>query len=1322
MCELAIVTPALVRKRRTGLPAAIGWSLALVLGLETGVASAGVEHAAVHNHARGATAASDSGPFDQVNLFNGNLLYAIFLGQSYPVSGTFSYQLALHYNSLVWDFEVGEQGTAAHPARGGSAGVGWDLSLGRLHGPSEPGNTTGRWVFVAPDGGLHRFYDTLQPGQFAEPTTLYTRDGTYLQLVDAAGTKLLRFPDGQRMEFRPHGGAWRLVRSEDRHGRGLTIEYSAAGDEWTLIDDQGRRQILTFAADPTGTYPRLLAAAELSAFNGTQATYSFTYTTASLSRPAADDDPSTPGSLAAPLLSEVVLPDGTRYAMTYHGPGESSGLLHAVTLPTLGRTEWTYEGRQFPWLECTAGSNRHLVDVTGVASRTLIDRSGAVLGTWSFQAALDTERPKASTCDQPRQLAVTVTTPLGHQQLRYFSVYVSGDPINRGGEPWRVDDYALPLTKGSQDASGLLLSRQILEGGTALESVRVAFEQDAPEVCTPACVERNARLTASRFIYHDDGDRYRETVHSGFDGFGQFAVTVEASNFPGETPRTRTAVYSNDAERWLLGLLVERRIDHGSEVRRTRWCLDGDGEIVLERRLAAAAEGPHDLVTRTVRDGAGNPLAMEHFGGDVETLATSADLCNLPLGGPQYRQETEHVAGTVRAARWVGPGGETVLTTIDHDVDASTGRVAASRDAAGLETTFSYDSLGRLTEVVRPQHFRSTTVFTAAGASAPARETTTHRSFDGSTVLTMDRVERDGFGRVAARETKDFTGAWAGERYVHDAMGNRTTATDALGRTTQFLDFDPYGRARRVLPPQGAAAPITYAFAGIRTTSTTQSRGHYFQEPYDDLVEIERTSLEVYDGHGRPVRSEDPDGSIRRADYDPDGRLTRVTTESALDPETTLSERRYDGRGLLIEETDADGQSVQFAGYDALGRLTRVEGEDGTTLREFDRAGRLVRVAVEDGPTLKELVYATANDPGEWGAGRLRQAVRYNYGVPGLSGPLRAIDHYVYAGPGGRPTGRTTTLRDDAGVRMIFATAATYDELGQSATVDYPQCDRSWHLVCVPKARTVSFARHAANRRYLKKVTSQHNADPPVTFVHNTEYFADGTLKKIVFSNPPLMYQVYTAHPDHAGRYHEMSICTAGSCDHFRPIVYDSSGQLTRYRVGPVHPDDVKLLPTGLPEPATSRAPLADLRATLDDAEEAPGCPTRQRDALGQFTRSDACPGSGGPGIHFYVYDAFDRLVWRAASYDGTSLASIGHRWHLFDLAGRAVREHEKVHPTWSWIRDSIYRDGSLVGWVESYNASESAAQRHFVHVDPFGAPFSKHRVENGVITGWTQW
>jgi hypothetical protein len=49
--------------------------------------------------------AYQTGEIDNVNVFNGNLVLNIPIGQRYQVNGALSYGLVLNYNSKVWDYQ-----------------------------------------------------------------------------------------------------------------------------------------------------------------------------------------------------------------------------------------------------------------------------------------------------------------------------------------------------------------------------------------------------------------------------------------------------------------------------------------------------------------------------------------------------------------------------------------------------------------------------------------------------------------------------------------------------------------------------------------------------------------------------------------------------------------------------------------------------------------------------------------------------------------------------------------------------------------------------------------------------------------------------------------------------------------------------------------------------------------------------------------------------------------------------------------------------------------------------------------------------------------
>jgi hypothetical protein len=114
-------------------------SLALLL-FATPKSWAFESHPNLARHADDPKTVEDLG-WDQINLFNGNLSLAIPIGSYYPLSESFGYQLQLHYNSNIWDLKATSSSVNTALARSNSnAGLGWDLSLGRLIAPSAAAN------------------------------------------------------------------------------------------------------------------------------------------------------------------------------------------------------------------------------------------------------------------------------------------------------------------------------------------------------------------------------------------------------------------------------------------------------------------------------------------------------------------------------------------------------------------------------------------------------------------------------------------------------------------------------------------------------------------------------------------------------------------------------------------------------------------------------------------------------------------------------------------------------------------------------------------------------------------------------------------------------------------------------------------------------------------------------------------------------------------------------------------------------------------------------------------------------------------------------
>jgi len=458
------------------------------------------------NESRGfdANGVYSSKDIDNINLFNGNLVLTIPVGGAYPVGGSLSYSLTLVYNSNLWNHKeicpvqatgyyttwahYGSQGellwmeqpypngndgeivtsrdtssdcfTIAEPNPEANAGMGWQLTLGRLFPPrfneGDPNplaTEKQNWVYASPDGAEHSFYvrlhesDAVEVGdnnQVTDPVT-YSRDGSYLRMKVSGGERLVEFPDGQVHHFSNFGPSnkpdWRITKMRDQFGNYVNVAYgdvdfNGAAD-WVLSDGAGRTQTVYFSNE-AANYQPVIQRIELTAFDPTPgvggdnapATYYFGYQAAQIYRaaPHVPNYAAYPQQAVVPFLTSLTLPDGSRYDMplapdgafsaSYDLDGSQSsvkarGIIRGVTLPTGGRVEWEYKGAEIPTVDTDGVALRYGYPVAssaraykrgsiGVRRRKVIE--GANTYYWSYDPKPEKQ---LTTADDPDCFATT---------------------------------------------------------------------------------------------------------------------------------------------------------------------------------------------------------------------------------------------------------------------------------------------------------------------------------------------------------------------------------------------------------------------------------------------------------------------------------------------------------------------------------------------------------------------------------------------------------------------------------------------------------------------------------------------------------------------------------------------------------------------------------------------------------------------------------------------------------------------------------------------------------------------------------------------------
>ena len=453
--------------------------------------------------------------------------------------------------------------------------------------------------------------------------------------------------------------------------------------------------------------------------------------------------------------------------------------------------------------------------------------------------------------------------------------------------------------------------------------------------------------------------------------------------------------------------------------------------------------------------------------------------------------------GELLSARWVnGAVGTATFRFRDQTRDATTGWITASKDAAGLQTSYTYDALGRVRRITPPPAAELSTFVCYEGPNAttayraPARQacpvaasnanaaTWQHYEYDGLARLVREKRLQPGSAVVKRFTLFDGPGnAYFASEWVAD--GTSESVTRDLATTCAFsggaltgrarpsgapgtyrLCYDPFGRPQQVVGPKmSSLATIDRTDGGGNIYSDTQETVVTFcvnatfsnlSTPTCQAGGINATTTTRKDAYGRVTSVTEPSGDVTSHTYDVNGKLLTVTQGAQLRTFT------YDTNGFLRSEKTPERGLVTYDTIGSLGNV-RAETQPGNLLvsRAFDFAGRLVEEDVPAGTKYVVNCYdgaATCVDGsagsagGDHPAGKLTRRYGYNW-IPTV-GP--AVDEqFTYSDGAGRLSqSKTIVGSGDLGGPSQAATQSwTYNTLGLLQQHNNPRVSGSFPIV-----------------------------------------------------------------------------------------------------------------------------------------------------------------------------------------------------------------------------------------------------------------------------------
>lgn len=584
-----------------------------------------------------------------------------------------------------------------------------------------------------------------------------------------------------------------------------------------------------------------------------------------------------------------------------------------------------------------------------------------------------------------------ITDELGNRYATYS--YDSNGRVAGTERMGQVDAWSYSYTQSSINVITPAGANIGLTKSTQGGIVRITDTTDKTDLCPG--LHKHAEYN-SFGLPTETTDFNGDSTMYGYDGDGLENQRVEAAGTPHERTMTTT---------WDSNLQKPTEIIEANK--KTSFTYNSRGQVLTRTIAEPSPEGPDaDPTSGGARTWTYNYCA----GSDGQNSTVECPIVGLlvSMDGPRtdVSDVTEYFYYTDNAAdsshrigdlRQLVDAAGNVTEYLAYD---GAGRVLEMKDPNGIQTSFAYDSRGRL--VSRILHHPGTGLddFTVLEYDAVGNLIKITQP-DGSTIA----YEYDAAHRLTAIEDA------LGNRieYTLDNAGNRVAERikGPSGSTfrQQTREYDTLNRLVKEINGVGDETTHAYDAQGNRT-STTDPAGNVTTHQYDALNRL-TASIDALNGF---------------TDYthDVQDRLARVT-----DPRGIATDYVYDGLGNILEEASPDAGTSVYSYDDAGNRIRRIDARGQITDYEFDVLNRLSAVHYENGDST-----TYGYDAGTNGKGRLTsiaepdKRINYQYTFRGH----RKLDKRTFDTPGitlttryyYNRTGRQTSQLYPSGARVYW--------------------------------------------------------------------------------------------------------------------------------------------------------------------------------------------------------------------------------------------------------------------------------------------------------------
>jgi RHS repeat-associated protein len=787
----------------------------------------------------------------------------------------------------------------------------------------------------------------------------------------------------------------------------------------------------------------------------------------------------------------LLLPTGASYQFSYDN--NSSGELEQVVLPTGGSINYTYSGR---WCQMQPDPPPQ-PPISSDCREAVATRSVSGEGTWKYNFG-------------------TVTDPNGNDEVHTYSAITVSGYTSTG-----TYETQLQYWSGSS-ASGA--------GGTVMKTVATQYTGEmvlGGPLGTASL--GNVRPISQSITFANGQSSSNQTDYETFTYNGLYTATrmnVTARrdyDFNGSLLRQTKYVYGLNSNSVYTNLNIVDRVTQktvfdggGNQVAQTTDEYDNYGHP--NQPMVASGAVQHDSNFTTSYTARGNLTAVSQWRNTDGALLTTTkqydDAGNVlssidPLGNMTSFSFADAWSNSTCAPSGQGKAYVTTLTNALKQAttkiyDSCTGALASATDANSQTTSYSYDMMGRTTQVSYPDGGSTGYCYTDVGGltctqSPPPYDLVTTKAITSSPVLNeVSTVMYDGLGRVSQTELNSDPGGVTYTQTTYDAIGRKSQVynptrcspiTTNCGETTWgdiTFNYDPLDRVTFLVEQDGSTVSTNYA--AFPCTVVTDEAGKARESCVDGLGRL--TSV-----------LEDPGSSPHLNyqtlyQYNALGNLTNVTQNGSNSATARTRTFTYDSLSQLVCAANPEIQNVTCPAFATstfpAGAVTYKYDNDGNLASKTSPAPN--QSSASTTVTLNQNYDALNRLTKKTYTGMTMPTLQYGYDAAALTGCITAppglTDTY--------PIGRRTAMCDGSG-----ATSWIHDTMGRvlqerrtlgAAVGDY-ETD-AYNLDGSPQSITsLGFRIAYTYSGAARALTATNNATSPATkFVSSATYAPPGEL------------------------------------------------------------------------------------------------------------------------------------------------------------------------------------------------------------------------------------